>query len=896
MSWYRDGEITGSAGNPVITGVNTNWLDNKQAIGAGQALIISVGDATQVYEIAQVESATQIRLTSPLKQDYFGEYAILTFYIDSVPDFARKLSSIIGYFQGQLTGLQELVTSDNAVDFIKPDGTSIKIPSINSLTKWVTEYQAWFDNAREEIDGAATNAAEAKAARDAAVQAKLDAIAAATGVEEYAQESKKYANQAAASAQSASASETATAAALAGANNAKIDAENARDEAVTASTASKANADITEANKTASETAKADAETARDVAITAKSDAVTASAEAVQAKTDAATSRNEAAKSATDAATAKTGAESARDIAVSAKDSAEASKEGAEVARDRAEAAARKAEDITNAADIDKVVELVNGKMDKKGGAFTGPVQVAADAVKPLEPVTKQQLDTEITSLNERIDSVADSEEVANLLAEKMDKKGGTFTGPVVLAGDATKPLEPTTKQQLDSEIQAVTDKLDEMGGGGYLGMVGWHPMRSEMPFGRIAADGQELDREVFASLFERVSTGKLPVCEDSLWLSDSKYRGFYTLGNGTTTFRIPDYNGKTKGSLGAGFLRGDGLNSLGENGLIQSDAIRNITGAFSSDLGGMVWLGATATSGVFSSASRQEGNIFQPKGDTFNRVSANGSFDIDVSRQVPTAADNHPVNITGCFTIQYAGAVLDEGEIEVGKLANAIADLSNRVAALEAGGGADELLGKSNTWTGANKFAGAFTVAAPAGSPEGGQIDLSDKDGNGAYFIDIDAGGNFRVVRSGNNSGVTTSVMLQLMRATNDTWIRSTLNVDGPIKATGSISAGNAAIGTDGNVVGPIWSGGSLASHLSTVGGVKSVARGANAAINWGYISGVQYQDTHVPVGCYINGMQVRRSGGTASSGPINMINAIFYRPIMINDGARWLQVGDIA
>lgn len=889
MSWYRDGEITGSAGNPVITGVNTNWLDNKQAIGAGQALIISVGDATQVYEIAQVESATQIRLTSPLKQDYFGEYAILTFYIDSVPDFARKLSSIIGYFQGQLTGLQELVTSDNAVDFIKPDGTSIKIPSINSLTKWVTEYQAWFDNAREEIDGAATNAAEAKAARDAAVQAKLDAIAAAAGVEEYAQESKKYANQAAASAQSASASETSAAAALTGANNAKTDAEAARDEAVTASTTSKANADITEANKTASEAAKADAETARDVAVTAKNDTVTASAEAVQAKTDAATSRDEAAKSATDAATAKTGAESARDIAVSAKDSAEASKEGAEVARDRAEAAARKAEDITNAADIDKVVELVNGKMDKKGGAFTGPVQVAADAVKPLEPVTKQQLDTEITSLNERIDSVADSEEVANLLAEKMDKKGGTFTGPVVLAGDATKPLEPTTKQQLDSEIQAVTDKLDKMGGG-YLGMVDWHPMRSEMPFGRIAADGQELDREVFASLFERVSAGKLPVCEDSLWLSDSKYRGFYTLGNGTTTFRIPDYNGKTKGSLGAGFLRGDGLNSLGENGLIQSDAIRNITGYS----GG--WCNAITASSGGALATDAEMGRFNNGGANAAAWAAVRNTSFDASRVVPTAADNHPVNITGCFTIQYAGAVLDEGEIEVGKLANAIADLSNRVAALEAGGSADELLGKSNTWTGANKFAGAFTVAAPAGSPEGGQIDLSDKDGNGAYFIDIDAGGNFRVVRSGNNSGVTTSVMLQLMRATNDTWIRSTLNVDGPIKATGSISAGNAAIGTDGNVVGPIWSGGSLASHLSTVGGVKSVARGANAAISWGYISGVQYQDTHVPVGCYINGMQVRRSGGTASSGPINMINAIFYRPIMINDGARWLQVGDIA
>ncbi|MFQ6242887.1 hypothetical protein ACNSO7_24415 [Yersinia enterocolitica] len=207
MSWYRAGEIAGSAGNAVITGVNTNWIDNKQAVGAGQALIISVGDATQIYEIEQVESATQIRLTSPLKQDYSGEYAILTFYVDSVPDFARRLSTLIGYFTTQLTGLQDLVTSDSDVTFIKPDGTSVIIPSIHALTKWVDEYKKWFDTAREGIDNAATNASEAKAGRDEAEQAKLDAITAATGAEEYAQQAEDYAEQAGTRAQSAASSE-----------------------------------------------------------------------------------------------------------------------------------------------------------------------------------------------------------------------------------------------------------------------------------------------------------------------------------------------------------------------------------------------------------------------------------------------------------------------------------------------------------------------------------------------------------------------------------------------------------------------------------------------------------------------------------------------------------------
>ncbi|MGM7743102.1 hypothetical protein ACS780_21415 [Yersinia enterocolitica] len=545
MSWYRAGEIAGSAGNAVITGVNTNWIDNKQAVGAGQALIISVGDATQIYEIEQVESATQIRLTSPLKQDYSGEYAILTFYVDSVPDFARRLSTLIGYFTTQLAGLQDLVTSDSDVTFIKPDGTSVIIPSIHALTKWVDEYKKWFDGARDDIDNVAGNANEAKAARDEAVQARLEAIAAATGSEKYKEQAKDYAAQAAVSEQSASASETAAASALAG--------------------------------------------------------------------------------------------------AISAKDNAKVSMEGAKVARDRAEAAAQKAKDIAEAADIDKVMEV---------------------------------------------------------MSDKMDKTGGTFTGPVTLVGDATNPLEPTTKQQVESEIQAITE---------------------------------------------------------------------------------------------------------------------NVT----------------------------------------NAVSSIGT--------------------------------------QVNGIANSVNNIDGRVTTLEAG--ADALLGKNNTWTATNKFIGGLSVAAPAGSSEGGQIDLDDKDGGRAYFIDIDADGNFRVVRSGNNSGITTNVMFQLMRTTNDAWIRSTLNVEGGIKATGSIHAGNAVMGTDGNIVGSIWNGGSLASHLGTVGGIKNVARGANAVITWGYISGVKYQDTHVPAGCYISGMQVKRSSGTASSGPIDVINALFYRPVMIqNSAGAWVQIGDIA
>ncbi|MHA3501319.1 hypothetical protein ACX1H6_22815, partial [Yersinia enterocolitica] len=70
--------------------------------------------------------------------------------------------------------------------------------------------------------------------------------------------------------------------------------------------------------------------------------------------------------------------------------------------------------------------------MHTTGGTFTGPVILAGDATDPKGAVTKQQLDS--------ID-----------LSTLMPKTGGTFTGPVILAGDATDPKGAVTKQQLEA-------------------------------------------------------------------------------------------------------------------------------------------------------------------------------------------------------------------------------------------------------------------------------------------------------------------------------------------------------------------------------------------------------------------------------------------------------------
>ncbi len=108
-----------------------------------------------------------------------------------------------------------------------------------------------------------------------------------------------------------------------------------------------------------------------------------------------------------------------------------------------------------------------------------------------------------------------------------------------------------------------------------------------------------------------------------------------------------------------------------------------------------------------------------------------------------------------------------------------------------------------------------------PMGSTptEGGQINLFDKADKVAAFIDIDSGGNFRVVTDA--LGVT----LLINRTTGDVLIPRSLNATGTLKGSGIIAEGTVYAGdtkawlaADGNIYGPVW-GGYLSTYLSNRG-----------------------------------------------------------------------------
>ncbi|HEN3639194.1 TPA: prophage tail fiber N-terminal domain-containing protein [Yersinia enterocolitica] len=366
---------------------------------------------------------------------------------------------------------------------------------------------------------------------------------------------------------------------------------------------------------------------------------------------------------------ASAAAGSANSAAQSASES-ESSKNAAAQSEQSALAGAEAARNSATAAAGDKTA--AKGFRDE-AEQFAARAKASAESidVSALEQQINQKVSQ--TEFDEAIADKASNQDLIDGLAGKLDTTGGTLTGSLILVGDAIDDMEPVTKQQFESKS------------GIPLGMSWFHDSRDHLPEGTAAKDGQLLSRALFPDMWAELAAGLRPMIDDATWLANPHARASFSSGDGSTTFRLPDWNGKSVGSWAAGVPRGDGLNSTGIPGNMQADAIRNITGAFSSDLGGRVWLGATATSGVFSSASSQPSNIFQPNDGTFSRVTANGSFTIDASRQVPTASENRMVNFTGVWVIKLAGGALNEGQINALELATQITALSSRLGILEA-------------------------------------------------------------------------------------------------------------------------------------------------------------------------------------------------------------------
>jgi len=131
-----------------------------------------------------------------------------------------------------------------------------------------------------------------------------------------------------------------------------------------------------------------------------------------------------------------------------------------------------------------------------------------------------------------------------------------------------------------------------------------------------------------------------------------------YSIGNGTTTFRVPDRNGVQNESIRGLFGRGDGGNSS-ENGRVYEASAPNITAGIATDLNGQAWFPWSTPSGAFSTAGG--GPTYTPApghtaGNQKNVLQFDASRSSGVYGRYGNSDNILPRNFVGVWVIRASG------------------------------------------------------------------------------------------------------------------------------------------------------------------------------------------------------------------------------------------------
>jgi hypothetical protein len=211
-----------------------------------------------------------------------------------------------------------------------------------------------------------------------------------------------------------------------------------------------------------------------------------------------------------------------------------------------------------------------------------------------------------------------------------------------------------------------------------HVGKIDWESSRAMLPVGALPMDGLLYSRATYPDLWNLINTAKLPVIAEATWQADPTKRGCFTVGTDGTNFRVPDYNGKFTGSLGAVFRRGDGILSAAVAGVIQPDAFQdhyvrfysaNISGAAGTNFNSLT----VGPSGNLEAATLAGFRL----GDS--------SFEVKGAAGTPrTASETRSLNITGVWYVRAFGSVNNAGTLDASTLAANQAAQSARIGSLE--------------------------------------------------------------------------------------------------------------------------------------------------------------------------------------------------------------------
>lgn len=169
--------------------------------------------------------------------------------------------------------------------------------------------------------------------------------------------------------------------------------------------------------------------------------------------------------------------------------------------------------------------------------------------------VTKTVIPTDITKLkNESLNKNNNLSDLADRAAAWLNVRP---IGSTPLAGDPVSDYDAATKRWVQNLISTGTVG-PTMNGVMNYGVGDFHLRDSRayiQPY-EVVSDGQLLNRADWPELW--ADAQMLSPISDAEWLADPHERGKYSVGDGQTTFRVPDRNGVQSGSFKGLFGRGD--------------------------------------------------------------------------------------------------------------------------------------------------------------------------------------------------------------------------------------------------------------------------------------------------------------------------------------------------
>ena len=284
--------------------------------------------------------------------------------------------------------------------------------------------------------------------------------------------------------------------------------------------------------------------------------------------------------------------------------------------------------------------------------ADTEAAKLAAETAKSgAETAASSAAGSASTASSEadRAEAAADSIDTTNLL-----KKDQNLADLEDIA-EGRNNLDVYSRAEIDAKPS----------GGGYIGQSWWHDMRSKMPDGCVASDGQEVDQVgPFADLYADVAAGNRPTCTEAEWQADLTKRNCYVLNSSTGKMRLPDRNGVQSGSIKAPVMRGDGGTLVA--GSMQKSGVPNITGRVTANENWGIVTNAGVVTGAFeidpaTTTPNLQGGGSQSTVGRALLFKANKSS--DVYQDGLTEARMNAV--VGCYVIRYASRAQNAGALD---------------------------------------------------------------------------------------------------------------------------------------------------------------------------------------------------------------------------------------